>query len=210
MASLNKPPSKLSARELAMMGVQAQFDRYHKIVQSTGYQGHDKDLMKDIKLIDASIGPPESLESGDKSALIVPPNVLATVVFSMLIDEKYGNLNGVLHGGAVGVIMDMVTTAAIGPMTRPGYWEFLAGVTRTLSVNYLKAVPVGTLVHLHGHLYGLGKTMAFIKGYITSPDGKIVYTTCDINKVNTPAKPHHMKHRISWDDLWDDKGNAKL
>jgi acyl-coenzyme A thioesterase 13 len=59
--------------------------------------------MDNVKIIDAS---PEG-----------------TVVFEFLIDETYANLNGVMHGGAAGVIFDMCTTSALGPLAKPGYWE---------------------------------------------------------------------------------------
>lgn len=48
-----------------------------------------------------------------------------------------------MHGGAAGVIFDMCTTTALGPVAREGYWDFLGGVTRTLGVGYLRAVPTG-------------------------------------------------------------------
>ena len=46
-----------------------------------------------------------------------------TVDFELLIDERYTNLNNVMHGGAAGVIFDMATTTALGPLARPGFWE---------------------------------------------------------------------------------------
>lgn len=46
-----------------------------------------------------------------------------TVDFELLIAERYTNLNGVMHGGAAGVIFDMATTSALGPLAKPGYWE---------------------------------------------------------------------------------------
>ena len=44
--------------------------------------------------------------------------------------------------------------------------------------------------------------MAYIKGYMTSEDGKIVYAVCDHNKVQLPSKKEHMEHRVSWDEQW--------
>jgi hypothetical protein len=46
-----------------------------------------------------------------------------TVDFEFLIDERYANINGVMLGGAAGVIFDMCTTTALGPLARPGFWE---------------------------------------------------------------------------------------
>jgi acyl-coenzyme A thioesterase 13 len=68
---------------------------------------------------------------------------LATADFNLLVSVEYSNLNQVMHGGAAALIFDMCTTSALGPLARPGYWDFMGGVTRTLNVSYLRAVPVG-------------------------------------------------------------------
>lgn len=114
-------------------------------------------------------------------------------VWEMAVDETWCNMNGVLHGGAYGVIfgrstypliapvraqwrwwdccwsaVDMCTAITMQTISRPGYWEyvcrpflqffpfikakadvhrFLAGVTRTLNMSYLKAIPLGTQFH---------------------------------------------------------------
>lgn len=65
-----------------------------------------------------------------------------SVAFRFTITQRYANLNGelallkslismrvlsakgVLHGGAAGVLFDMFTTIALGPIARPGYWEY--------------------------------------------------------------------------------------
>jgi acyl-coenzyme A thioesterase 13 len=76
--------------------------------------------MQDLKLLDAG---PEG-----------------TVLFEIKIDEKYSNLNGreqstqlaqfcsymqdVMHGGAAGVIFDMGTATALGPLARPGFYLY--------------------------------------------------------------------------------------
>lgn len=98
---------------------------------------------------------------------IIDATPSGTATFEFLIDEQYSNINNVMHGGAGGVIFDMCTTFALGPVAKPGSWEyvflslrnlgvdlrhmimltgssFLGGVTRTLNLSYLRAVPVGT------------------------------------------------------------------
>jgi acyl-coenzyme A thioesterase 13 len=94
---------------------------------------------------------------------IIDATPQGTVDFEFHIDERYTNLNGVMHGGAAGVIFDMCTTSALGPLAKPGYWEyvlypkpsdmydmkltktsFLGGVTRTLNISYLRAIPMGS------------------------------------------------------------------
>jgi hypothetical protein len=89
---------------------------YLLISASQNFNGFDKHIMENVKLIDAS---PKG-----------------TVTFEFLIDERYTNINGVMHGGAAGVIFDMCTTTALGPLARPGFWEwasFLFILTRFCS-----------------------------------------------------------------------------
>jgi acyl-coenzyme A thioesterase 13 len=83
----------------------------------------DAHTMKSLKLIDASSK--------------------GTVTYHLLIDPSMTNLNGVMHGGAAGVVFDMATMSALGPMARKGFWDFLGGVTRVLNLSFLRAVPVG-------------------------------------------------------------------
>lgn len=106
----------------------------------------------------------------------------------------------VMHGGAAGVIFDMSTTTALGPLQKPGYWLFLGGVTRSLNISYLRAVPIGTTVRLRSWVVQHGRTMAMIRGEMTSLDGKTVYCTAEHHKVNIPMKPEHTGARLPWDD----------
>jgi hypothetical protein len=61
--------------------------------------------MANLELVDASSSP------------------TSTAVFQMAITETYANINNVMHGGAAGVIFDMCTTSALGPLSKPGFWE---------------------------------------------------------------------------------------
>ncbi|PMD38847.1 hypothetical protein L207DRAFT_513331 [Hyaloscypha variabilis F] len=178
-----------TTREEAVKAVEAIFQRYLLISASTKYGGFDKHIMETVTLLDAS---PQG-----------------TVDFEFLIDERYTNINGVMHGGAAGVIFDMCTTTALGPLAKPGFWEFLGGVTRTLNISYLKAIPLGTKVRIHSEVCQVGKTMAMIRGIMTSQDGKTIFCTCEHHKVNVPTREAHLQHRVPWDDLWDRDGNVE-
>ncbi|KAG9234575.1 thioesterase family protein-like protein [Amylocarpus encephaloides] len=172
-----------ASRARAMKAVEAIFERYHLISRSQSFNGFDLHTMNNLRLLDAS-------EKG-------------TSTYEFLIDEQYTNLNGVMHGGAAGVIFDMCTTTALGPLARKGYWDFLGGVTRTLGLSYLRAVPVGTKVRLHSEVIQVGKTMAMIRGKMSSLDGKIVYCTCEHHKVAVPTQPAHLDFKVEWDQLWE-------
>jgi acyl-coenzyme A thioesterase 13 len=105
-----------------------------------------------------------------------------------------------MHGGAAGVIFDMSTTSALCPIARPGFWEFMGGVTRSLNISYLKAVPIGITVRLNSKVVSVGKQMAMIRGEMTSLDGKTVYCAAEHHKVNAPVKPEHLNATIAWDE----------
>lgn len=94
----------------------------------------------------------------------------------------------------------MSTTTALCPIARPGFWEFMGGVTRSLNISYLKAVPIGARVRLNSKVVGVGKQMAMIRGDMTSLDGKTVYCTVEHHKVNTPVLPEHANMRVAWDE----------
>lgn len=61
---------------------------------------------------------------------------------------------------------------------------------------------LGTTVLVHAYVYQVGRTMAFIKGWMTSEDGRTVYATCEHHKVHVPTKPEFMEYKVPWDDTW--------
>jgi len=79
------------------------YSRYHLITANSPIPFFDSKIMRDAKLIDGS--------------------PLGRASFTLLMSTDYGNINGVMHGGAAGVIFDMCTTVALAPLSRPGYWE---------------------------------------------------------------------------------------
>lgn len=97
-------------------------------------------------------------------------------------------------------------------MATPGYWEFMGGVTRSLNISYLKAVPIGTRVRMSSKVVKLGKQMAMIRGEMTSLDGQTTYCTVEHHKVNTPVLADHAKMKIPWDEEFekDWSGHASM
>lgn len=172
-------------RTKAMKAVTAMFDRY-KLLAAQRPEDHidfDSEVMDKLELITA--GPEGSVE------------------YELQISPGFSNLNDVMHGGAAGVIFDMATTTALCPVAKPGYWEFMGGVTRSLNISYLKAVPINTKVRINSNVVSVGKQMAMIRGVMTSLDGKITYCTVEHHKVNAPVLPQSRKVRIPWDDEFD-------
>lgn len=99
-------------------------NRYWLAVEKAKYAGFDKSVMSEAVLLDASLGPPSANSPIPEQQPEIPaPAIIASSTFSLKITPSYCNLNNVMHGGAAGVIFDMMTTTALGPIARPGYWE---------------------------------------------------------------------------------------
>lgn len=144
--------SREENRRKAMAAVQGIFDRYiprplgpppppqltttpptsYRLIQARSGPAFDNDTMTRAEILDASIGPPYDVPSSrapapsgkDGPPPPPPPNagVVSSCTSRLLIRPEEGNYNGVLHGGAAGVIFDMLTTIALGPVARPGFW----------------------------------------------------------------------------------------
>lgn len=67
----------------------------------------------------------------------------------------------------------------------------------------------GTTVIVHAYVYQVGRQTAYIKGWMTSEDGKTTYAVCDHHKIHVPTPAEHMALRVPWDDQWDEEGKEK-
>jgi len=61
----------------------------------------------------------------------------------------------------------------------------------------------GTTIVIRAEVMQAGKTMAMLRGTMKSLDGKTTYCTCEHHKVSVPSQPDHLKHKVSWDSLWE-------
>jgi hypothetical protein len=88
-------------------------------------------------------------------------------------------------------VTDMCTSLTLAPISRPDFWFFMGGVSRTLNISYLRAIPIGTTIRVNSMVVHAGRTMALLGGKITSVDGKTVYYTCEHHKVDVRAGKDH-------------------
>ncbi|SMR64193.1 unnamed protein product [Zymoseptoria tritici ST99CH_3D1] len=115
------------------------------------------------------------------------PNSSA-VVFTFVVDRYYCNVSGNLHGGAQATIYDMLTGMSIQGIGRRDFW-MNGGVSRSLSVTYLRPAPEGTLLECDVELMHAGKSLALMRGVMRrADDGKLI-STCEHDKAAVAAKP---------------------
>lgn len=197
----------LEEKARAKRVVQAVIDRFLYIAKHDNIEGFDAAVMNGLRLLDASGHP------GDpKANPPIAPSAHPTVLFELDVTKAYINLNRVMHGGAAATIFDMTTMLCLAPVQRPGYWEFMGGVSRSINMSYLKAVPIGITVRLRCWAMQHGRTTALIRGQMESMDGKTVYVACEQHKINVPSLPEHIKigELMAELQLKKDKESAKL
>lgn len=81
------------------------------------------------------------------------PKVTAT--FEFTVERPLCNRMDNMHGGAVSLAYDMCTTMAMAPISTPDFWMF-GGVSRTLSVTFLRPAMLGTEVVVECELLQIG------------------------------------------------------
>jgi acyl-coenzyme A thioesterase 13 len=85
----------------------------------------------------------------------------ATAIFELTIVPSQCNRMNNLHGGAAALIIDMCTTMTVAPISRADFWLF-GGVSRLLSVTFLRPVGVGTVVVIECEVIQIGKQLGRI------------------------------------------------
>lgn len=104
-----------------------------------------------------------------------------SVQYAFTVEPVLCNKLGNLHGGAASTLFDTLTTTALLTIAEPGYWDTL-GVSRTLTITFLRPLPLGTKVFLDCEVVAAGKNLANIKGTMRKADGKVC-VTCIHDKV---------------------------
>lgn len=84
------------------------------------------------------------------------PRVTAT--FELKVVRALCNRLDNMHGGAIGLVYDMCTTMAMAPASRSDFW-FFGGVSRTLSVTFLRPPKIGMDVLVECELLQIGSRL---------------------------------------------------
>ena len=113
----------------------------------------------------------------------------AKATYTFKVERFYCNGSGNLHGGAQSMIYDLCTSLTLQAIGKPGFW-INGGVSRVLTVNYLRPAPEGTEVELETEVVAAGKSLAMLRGVIRRASDGAPVSTCEHNKAAVASKPN--------------------
>ncbi|KAK5163727.1 uncharacterized protein LTR77_010400 [Saxophila tyrrhenica] len=112
----------------------------------------------------------------------------AKATYTFKVEHFYTNGSGNLQGGAQSMIFDICTSLTLQAISTPG--RFLnGGVSRVLTVNYLRPAPEGSELELETEVISVGKTLAMTRGTLRRASDGAAISTCEHNKAAVPTKP---------------------
>lgn len=113
----------------------------------------------------------------------------AKATYTFTVSHLYCNGSGNLHGGAQSLIYDICTSLTLQAIAKRGGW-LNGGVSRVLTVTYLRPASEGTELELETEVVAAGKSLAMLRGVLRQvKDGKPI-STCEHNKAHVPTKPN--------------------
>ena len=133
---------------------------------------------------------PDSIACKKVKLLEVTPG---RTVWELVIEPFHCNKNKNLHGGSACLILDNLTSTALVTLAKPGFLDG-AHVSRTITMTYLRPVPLGSKVKIVGEVVAAGKSTANIRGWIEI-DGKTC-VTCVHDKAVIPKGAVHAKAKL--------------
>jgi uncharacterized protein (TIGR00369 family) len=106
----------------------------------------------------------------------------SSLLFNYTVQPGHCNRMQSLHGGCIASIFDFTTTLGLLMVSRPGFWQTM-GVSRNLSVTYLRPAPIGTEILIEVEIVQVGKTLATLRGTMRRKSGGQITATCEHSKV---------------------------
>ncbi|KAL8382696.1 hypothetical protein RB595_006469 [Gaeumannomyces hyphopodioides] len=129
-----------------------------------------------VELISASGPRPRGDAGGTEDPLV-------TATYRYTVPKSHCNRLGSLHGGAAATLYDFATTLPLVLISRPGFWEQM-GVSRSLSVTYVRPAPAGTTILVECQVIAVGGRLCALRGVMRREDNGQVLSTCEHGKVN--------------------------
>lgn len=106
----------------------------------------------------------------------------ANVVFAFPVDTYYCNNSGSMHGGFQSTAFDSLTSLAIMAAAPKGSAWLDGGVSRVLTVNYIRPATEGEMLLCECEVTHVGKRMAMTRGILRRERDGAIVSTCEHNK----------------------------
>lgn len=105
-------------------------------------------------------------------------------VHELKIGSHLCNKLGILSGGAAATLMDILTSMSLITIAQPGFAD-AGSVSRTITMSYLRAVPMGSTVRIESEVQSTSKNTASLFGRmfldericLTCVHDKIIFST---------------------------------
>ncbi|KID65377.1 Thioesterase superfamily, partial [Metarhizium brunneum ARSEF 3297] len=107
----------------------------------------------------------------------------ASITFTYTVQPQHCNRLHHLHGGATATLLDFCTSVPLSLVSRPGFWQYL-GVSRCLTVSYLRPARAGDQVLIETEIVQVGKRLATLRGSIRRKEDGQLLCTAEHLKVN--------------------------
>lgn len=108
-------------------------------------------------------------------------------VFAFKVSPYYCNPAGNLHGGAQATFFDVCTSMLTYVVATKKFWVY-GGVSRTLTVNFLRPAPEGLEVEMVCEVVQIGGSLALIRGELRRAEDGVVLSTCEHTKAAVKGK----------------------
>ncbi|KYR02861.1 thioesterase superfamily protein [Tieghemostelium lacteum] len=92
------------------------------------------------------------------------------ICYSMVVPQSLCNIINTLHGGAIGTIVDVVSSIAIVSMNP----ELPPSVSVEICVHYAATAKLDEKIKVYSNVYKMGKNLAFTDTTIRNSKGDIV------------------------------------
>ncbi|PGH01704.1 hypothetical protein AJ80_08971 [Polytolypa hystricis UAMH7299] len=123
----------------------------NSIIEAEGYSGWDKKLLSSLTLTRASAG---------------------EVVLEFTVTDEMCNFMGNVHGGCSSTMLDNTTSLLACTIDNQHLLDSYT-VSRTLSLTFVRPIPVGTRVRSVNRVVHAGKTLMNTEGTLETLDGKV-------------------------------------
>ncbi|KAK2759482.1 hypothetical protein FQN54_002960 [Arachnomyces sp. PD_36] len=104
--------------------------------------------------------------------------------FLLTVAPELCNGLGNLHGGCATTIIDNLSSTLLLGGSRPGFYS-LGGVSRNLTLTYLRPVPEGTEIRIVCEVVQTGRRLALLRGEIRKADDNTLCVVASHEKANT-------------------------